>query len=247
MKCILLCAGYSTDENLKLRETASSLTLINNKPLVNYTIEALDDIEVIDEIYLVTNGVYYEKFLEWNQQFSFSTKITIINDNTSSSEAKLGAIGDIRYTINCANIEEDIMVLAGDIYFDFDLEDFVNYYLAKGQSVVAGMDTDDKELLTKTGVIEEKNNVIIGMQEKPLEPKGNIVSLAAYIYTSDILRDFDEYLSEGNKTTYPGYFLEYLYRFKPINVYKIEGSFYDVKSRQSIEKIECIISNSFDK
>jgi len=247
MKCILLCAGYSTDENLKLKETASSLTIIDGKPLVNYTMEAIDCIEVIDEIFLVTNGLYYAKFLEWYEQYSFSTKITIINDNTSSSEAKLGAIGDIRYTINCANIDEDIIVLAGDIYFDFIINDFVNYYLFKKQSVVAGMYTDNKELLTRTGVIEDKDGVIIGMQEKPLEPKGNLMSLAAYIYTSDILRVFEEYLSEGNKTTYPGYFLEYVYRFKPIHVYKIEGSFHDVKSRQSIETIEQIISNSFDK
>ena len=33
------------DENLKLKETASSLTLINGRPLINYTIEQIEKIE----------------------------------------------------------------------------------------------------------------------------------------------------------------------------------------------------------
>ena len=101
MKCILLCAGYSMDENLKLKETASSLTLINGKPLINYTIEKLEKIEIIDDIYVVTNGLYYSKFVDWFNDNQFGKRVKVINDNTSSSEAKLGAIGDIRYTINC--------------------------------------------------------------------------------------------------------------------------------------------------
>lgn len=125
MKCILLCAGYSMDENLKLKETASSLTLIGSKPLVNYTVGQLENINDIDEIFIVTNGIYYSKFIVWQNTYNFNKKIKIINDNTSSIDAKLGAIGDMRYVINCENINEEILVLAGDSYFDFSLEDFV--------------------------------------------------------------------------------------------------------------------------
>ena len=73
------------------------------------------------------------------------------------------------------------------------------------------------------------------MQEKPLEPKGNIVSLAAYIYPKNILRTIDDYLSEGNKTTYPGYFIEYLYKLMNVSVYLIDGNYYDVKNQESIK------------
>lgn len=235
MKCILLCAGYSMDENLKLKETASSLTLINGKPLINYTIDALEQIEAIDDIFVVTNGIYYSKFIDWFNDNQFSKQVKVINDNTSSSDAKLGAIGDIRYTINCENINDDVLVLAGDIYFDFSISDFVHNYLEQQQPVVAGMYTTDKNKLTKSGVIEMSDGIIKHMQEKPLEPKGNIVSLAAYIYPKTLLRTIDDYLSEGNKTTYPGYFVEYLYKIMNVNVYLIDGEYYDVKSQESIK------------
>lgn len=235
MKCILLCAGYSMDENLKLKETASSLTLINGKPLINYTIDELERIEEIDDIYVVTNGVYYSKFVDWFNDNQFEKRVKVINDNTSSVDAKLGAIGDIRYTINCENINEDLLVLAGDIYFDFSIKDFVSSYSVQNEPVVAGMYTTDKSKLSKSGVIEMSNGIIKHMQEKPLEPKGNIISLAAYIYPKNTLRIIDDYLSEGNKTTYPGYLIEYLYKLMDVNVYLINGNYYDVKNKESIK------------
>ncbi len=238
MKCILLCAGYSMDENLKLKETASSLVEIHGKPLLNYTIENLENIDELNEILIVTNGIYYQKFLEWKDKYSFHKKIKIINDNTTSSEAKLGAIGDIRYTINLENIDEDILVLAGDIFFDFSFRHFVKFYHEKNTSVIAGMPSLEQDDLSRYGVIEEKDGLVIGMEEKSLDPKGTMISLAAYIYPRDVLRDFEYYLSEGNKTTYPGYFVEYLYNIKPVYVYEIIGNYYDVKSLHSIQKIE---------
>ncbi len=238
MKCILLCAGYSMDENLKLKETASSLVKIHDKPLINYTIHALEEIEEIDEIFVITNGLYYSKFMDWIEQYNFHKKIKIINDNTTSIDAKLGAIGDIRYTINCENIDEDIMVLAGDIYFDFSLQHFVKKYHDNGASTIAGITSLNQADLSQYGVIEAENGIVVGMQEKSQNPKGNIISLAAYIYPREVLRDFEYYLNEGNKTTYPGYFVEYLYNIKPVHVYEIVGNYYDVKSLQSIQKLE---------
>ena len=79
------------------------------------------------------------------------------------------------------------------------------------------------------------NGIIQHMQEKPLEPKGNIISLAAYIYPKSVLRIIDDYLSEGNKTTYPGYFVEYLYKVMNVNVYLINGNYYDGKNPESIK------------
>ena len=225
------------DEDLKLQETANSLRIIHGKPLINYTIEALENIEDIHEIFVVTNGLYYPKFQLWEEHYSFTKKVKVINDNTTSSEAKLGAIGDIRYTINSENIDEDILVLAGDAYFDFSLADFVRYYQEKGTSVVAGKVSQEEDL-SKYGVIEEVDGKVVGMQEKPLDPVGHIISLAAYIYPREVLRDFEYYLSEGNQTTYPGYFVEYLYKIKPVYVYEIIGNYYDTKTMKSIENIE---------
>lgn len=103
---------------------------------------------------------------------------------------------------------------------------------------MAGMNTLDNSLLSQSGVIEMKDDMIIRMQEKPIEPKGNIISLAAYIYPREVLRLIDDYLSEGNKTTYPGYLVEYLCKIIPVGVHIINGNYYDSKSIQTIDKLK---------
>jgi len=246
MKCVLLCAGYSLDENMKLKETASSLLVIAKKPLINYVLEELEIIDEIDKIYLVTNGLYYDKFLEWEEKWPISSKLKIINDNTMAIDANLGAIGDIQYTINMENINDDLLVLSGDSYHDFSISDFITKYKEKQEVIVAGKNTEDKEILKNYGVIKEENNIVVNIQEKPNEPKGTILSLGAYIFPEEVLKMINEYLSEGYKRTYPGYFLEYLYRFRPIHVYKIAGMHYDMKSQKSLEILEETLARTFD-
>jgi len=245
MKCIILCAGYSLDENLKLKETASSLIQVSGKPLINYVIEQLESIDIVDEIYLITNGIYYDRFIEWKKDYSIFSKLKIINDNTMAVDANLGAIGDIQYTINIEKITDDILVLSGDVYHDFSIKDLIDNY--NNEILVAGKDLEDKEILKRYGVIKEENNIIVHMQEKPQQPKGSTLCLGAYIIPSDALKTINEYLSEGYKRTYPGYFLEYIYKIRPVYVYKISGNHYDMKYQESLVKLEQTLNSSIDK
>ena len=52
-----------------------------------------------------------------------SKPISIIDDGTTTEETRRGAIGDILFTIKEKNINDDIVVIAGDNYFTYDLAD----------------------------------------------------------------------------------------------------------------------------
>ena len=245
MKCILLCAGYAT-RLFPLTENypKALLEIGEGKPLLNYTIEEINHLEEIEEIYLVTNDRFYQAFKDWAEQLNSEKPITIINDHTVSNDDRLGAIGDIQYTINSKNIFDDIMIILGDNLFEFDLRKAMDFYYEKKAPVVGGQYENDTDLLMRVGVIEaDKDGKIIGFEEKPPQPKGNIKSLGIYIYPKHIVSVLKQYLEEGNKPDAPGYFLSYLYQKEPVYVYPFEGNWFDVGTHEALAEVRKLYKN----
>ncbi len=224
MKCIILCAEHNDDVD----EPKALLAIDENLCALDVLIDQVEDINSIDKIYVVTNGKYYDNFLNWS--INKSSKIKIINDNTTSPEAKLGAIGDIKFTLNCENIDDDLLIVAGDALYDFDFISMYEYYNKKQAPVVAVKALQNMTEMRKYGIIRfDGDNKVIEMHEKVNEPIGSHMALALYFYPREVIRMFDYYLSEGNKTTAPGYFLEYLYPNTDVYAYPIDGEYYSLK------------------
>ena len=245
MKCILLCAGYAT-RLFPLTENypKALLEIGEGKPLLNYTIEEINHLEEIEEIYLVTNDRFYQAFKDWADQLDNEKPITIINDHTISNDDRLGAIGDIQYTINSKNILDDIMIILGDNLFEFDLRKAMDFYYEKKAPVVGGQYENDTDLLTRLGVIEaDENGKIVGFEEKPPQPEGNIKSLGIYIYPKHIVSVLKQYLEEGNKPDAPGYFLSYLYQKEPVYVFPFEGKWFDVGTHEALKEVRELYKN----
>ena len=128
MKCIILCAGYATRLRKYIKSTPKALITINDKPIIDYLIEKIERIEEINQIYIVSNAIYYNQFLQWKKDVKFAKPIKIINDGTRKEEEKLGAIGDIKYILDHEKIEDDIIVMASDNFFDFDLKEMIELF-----------------------------------------------------------------------------------------------------------------------
>ena len=59
--------------------------------------------------------------------------IAVWNDGTTSNDDRLGALGDIQFTIEQAGLDgEELLVVAGDNLFEYDLGDFVRFWRGKG-------------------------------------------------------------------------------------------------------------------
>lgn len=244
MKCILLCAGYAT-RLFPLTENfpKALLDIKEGKPLLDYTMDQINQIDQIDEIFLITNDRYYNHFLEWSKKFN-KKPITVFNDHTSSNDDRLGAIGDIQYTINQAKIDDDVIIIAGDNLFDYPLQEVVDYYNTKKASIVCGKELDNIEQLKKFAVaILDDNDKIINLEEKPANPKSNIAIYATYIYPKNIVKSIRNYLEEGNNPDAPGYFVEYLYKVKDVFVYRFKGNCYDVGTFEQLDVVRKIYNN----
>ena len=129
MKCILLCAGYATRLFPITKNFPKALLEIEDgKPLLNYIMDQIDNISDIDEIYLITNDRYYNHFINWKDTLNTNKKLTVLNDYTTNNDDKLGAVGDLKYTKDKMNINDDVIIIAGDNLFDYNLQDFIDYY-----------------------------------------------------------------------------------------------------------------------
>ena len=127
----MLVAGYATRLKKLTENKPKGLLLLNNKPIINYTFEKLEKIGVIDEAILVSNSKFYEQFLEWAREYKGKIKISVLNDETTSNDNRLGAIGDLCFAIEKLKVNEEIMVFVSDNYFTYELKDFYDFYINK--------------------------------------------------------------------------------------------------------------------
>lgn len=190
MKALILAAGYATRLYPLTKNTPKPLLDIGNKKVIEYIFEKIENVEIIDEIFIVTNAKFYFKFINWSKNYISSKKIEIINDGTFSNEDRLGAIGDIEYVVKNKEINDDLLVIAGDNLFEFSLNNFVDFFKLSSNSVIALCDLKDKnKIKNKFGCIELNSSKVIGFEEKPEFPKSSLAAIACYIYSKKHVLD----------------------------------------------------------
>ena len=127
MKAIMLVAGYATRLYPLTENMPKGLLKLNGRAIIDYTFDKLEKIKEIDEAILVSNSKFYDQFCNWANNYKGRIKITVLNDGTTSNDNRLGAIGDMQFAIQNCHIDDEIMVLASDNYFTFELIDYYNF------------------------------------------------------------------------------------------------------------------------
>lgn len=230
MKALILAAGYATRLYPLTENTPKALLPIKGVTILDYILERVEKIKEVDEIIIISNEKFYNNFVEWAKTYKGKLPIDIINDHTTSNETRLGAIGDIRLAIKEKNINDDIIVLASDNYFSFDLESVHNYYKKTNTDLIIGSLAKEDVLKQRKYAIAtlDDSGKVLHLEEKPETPRTNIIIHAIYIYKRDTLPLFSKYLDEGNNKDSPGNFPSWLYTKKPVYCYKATGECYDI-------------------
>jgi len=188
-------------------------------------------VEFVDEIIIVSNNKFYQHFQDWKNSFQSKLPIKIINDGSNSPDDRLEALGDIQFALKQENINDEVMIIAGDNLFEFSLKDFYNYYKEKDAVITAAYDTKDIEIVRNRHgvVILDENKKVTDFQEKPQEPKSTIKSIACYIFKSETKQQLNNYL-ETNESKAPGFFIEFLSKQTEIYAYLIDKPIHDIGS-----------------
>ena len=243
MKCILLAAGYATRLYPLTKDKPKSLLEVAGITILEHILKKIEVINTVDEILIVSNNRFYPQFTDWLSQYSSSKLIKVLNDFTMDNETRLGAVADIQFAIKQENIQEDILVMAGDNLFDFELVDFVDFYSNKHECCITVHELQDVAALQKTGVVTiDYNYMVTAFEEKPEQPKSNLAVPPFYIYNKASISLFEQYLVEGNNPDAPGNFIPWLITKAPVYAYPFSGHRYDIGTHDSYREVQQIFN-----
>lgn len=244
MKAIILAAGYATRLYPLTENVPKPLLEVAGKTILDFIVEKIDRVSEVDEVIIVTNDKFSGHFSEWNETSNYSKKITVVNDGTLTNETRLGAIGDIQYIIEHLDISDDLMILAGDNLFDFELTDFVSYFNEVGTDCITSYVEENTAQVKRAGVVElDEVQKVLSFEEKPAEPRSNYCVPAFYLYKKETLPLFREYLEEGNNPDAPGHFVPYLIDKKAVHAFLFEGKRYDIGTVESYQAVKDVFEN----
>lgn len=241
MKCIILAAGYATRLYPLTEHTAKPLLEVGGQSILGRLLNQVERIDRIDDVYIVTNDKFYPDFVDWASRYAGMKALHVINDGTTTNDNRLGAIADIDYVIQTADIADDVLVLAGDNVFDFALADFVRFFETVNADCVTTHRLDDPEKLTQIGIIEmDTDNKVTSFVEKPEHPESNLAVPPFYLYEKETLPLFARYIAEGNNPDAPGNFIPWLIERKVVFAWAFEGVCHDIGTLESYQEVQAL-------
>lgn len=100
MKALILAAGYAIRLYPLTRGYPKSLLPIGGRPIIDYIIDKLENVEDIDEIIVISNSKFISKFRDWVRHRSSKKQISLIDDLSKDNSERRGAIGDMNFAVN---------------------------------------------------------------------------------------------------------------------------------------------------
>jgi glucose-1-phosphate thymidylyltransferase len=234
VKCVILAAGYATRLRPLTDDLPKHLLPVGERPMLEWVLDRIAEVEEVDAIHLVTNSLFTPEFERWARPHG----VVVHDDETTSNEDRLGAVGDLNLAIETARLADDeLLVLAGDNLFELSLPRFVEWWRGKPQSASAVPlhDVGDLELATQYGIAEvDDAERIVRFVEKPKYPPSTLASTLIYLLPPEHVRLVRTYLDEGRSPDNAGSFLGWLAGREPVYGYRFEGSWYDIGDHEQL-------------
>lgn len=235
MKCLILAAGYATRLYPLTENFPKPLLKVGGKAILDWLIDDIDSAGAVNEYIVITNHLFFGHFSAWAK--TRPQNMTVLDDGTVSNETRLGAVRDIQFAIDELNLNDDLLVIAGDNLLDFSLSSFISYQKAKNSTCIMRYSEPDESKLHKTGVVEiDENDRVLSMEEKPAVPKSNWCSPPFYIYKAADVRLVKKGIESGCGVDAPGSFIAWLSTVTGVYAYKMPGRRYDIGNLESYER-----------
>jgi glucose-1-phosphate thymidylyltransferase len=240
MKVIILAAGYATRLYPLTLTQPKPLLPVAGKPMVEHVLDNLAPIAGIDRIYVVTNAKFADHFQKWADHYCATKsklEFTICNDRSTDDSNKLGAIGDINFVLNTQNVDDDLIVVAGDNLFSEKLHDFGRFCAEKKAPVLALYDVGNLEEIKKYSSINvDGEGRMTFFEEKPKNPTSTLTGIALYYYPRHTIPLIKQYIAEGNNPDQPGRLVQWLYPRTPFYTWRVPGLWFDIGSKETLEE-----------
>jgi glucose-1-phosphate thymidylyltransferase len=170
MKILILAGGFATRLWPLSEKHAKPLLLLAGKTILAHL---LDRIPQGADVALLTNKKFEADFRKELKQLGRDS-VEIFCEDAHSDGEKLGALGAISVACRELQVDDDLLVLAGDNLLpelkisDLDCD--------SDSARIAVRQVTSKEEARKFGVVEMEGETVVGFEEKPSQPKSTLVS-----------------------------------------------------------------------
>jgi glucose-1-phosphate thymidylyltransferase len=230
MKCLVLASGFGTRLYPLTQGKAKALLEYKGKPLISHVIDKIPkDIDILVNV----NRKFEADFRRW--QSAMDRPVTLCVEPVLTEEQALGAIGSLDYWVKAKNIAEDLLVIASDNYFEFDLRKFIAAYTGE-RTLAAVYDIGDRNKAVQFGVVQLEGHKVTELVEKPAEPKSSLVAIACYIFPPRIFPLLFQCCTEGRDNL--GNFISYLIEVDQVDAYKFSDVWFDIGSLEVYKSLQ---------
>jgi len=241
MKLLVIAAGHATRLYPLTLNQPKALLPVGGRPMLDRVLGALASVKP-DGIYVVTNSKFAPHFRDWA---AARPDVIVVDDGTTSDEDKLGAIGDIAFVLDQAQVDDDLVVVAGDNLFSDDLVEFGAFCRARNAPVVALHDVGDLTQMSKYNAIEtDEQGRITYFEEKPQNATSTLTAIALYFYPRHVLPLIRQYVDEGNNPDQPGRLVQWLYSRVDVFTWRVPGEWYDIGSEATLREADAKFSRN---
>jgi glucose-1-phosphate thymidylyltransferase len=232
VKALILAAGYATRLRPLTDTWAKELLPVGGRPIVDRIVDNLANVAEVDEVHLVTNARKAPWFREW----ATGRDVTLHDDGTTSNDDRLGAIGDMLFVIDRIGAVDDLLVIAGDNLFDFQLSELVAFWQTKGvASAVAVRDVGSLELARQYGIVDlDPDGRIRSFVEKPPEPASTLCATATYLYHREHVGLIRTYVETEANADQPGRLVAWLQEREPVFGWVFAEDWHDIGDQQQL-------------
>ncbi|MDS0293346.1 NDP-sugar synthase [Halogeometricum luteum] len=232
MKAVVLAGGYATRMWPITKHRPKMFLPVGEETVIDVIFEDLEEDDRVSEVFVSTNERFEEVFEEYLADSPFE-KPTLSVEETVEEDEKFGVVGALEQLIDRENVEEDLVVIAGDNLLSFDVSEFVDFFEEKNTPSIAAYDVGSKERAKSYGLVELEGDKVVNFQEKPDEPNSTLVSIACYAFPAETLPKFDEYLTGGNNPDEPGWFIQWLQGKGDVHAFTFDGAWFDIGTPES--------------
>jgi glucose-1-phosphate thymidylyltransferase len=241
MKALLLCAGYGTRLYPLTKDKPKHLLLVGGKPILEHIIQKINEIPEIDGIYLISNAKFFYNFLEWAKDYAYSNptskRIEVINDGTETNDTRLGALGDILFAVHKKSIKDDVLLIAADNLFEFQLPKMKRQFDERKRTLLALYDVKDLALARQYGVVEtDEGGKLTHFVEKPSNPRSTLISTGIYMIPHKDVKLLELYVKYGYSTDKIGSFFEWLHKKEDVYCFVTQEPWYDIGTLEQLEE-----------
>ncbi len=239
MDALILCGGFATRLEPITLFVPKPLLPINGRPILDYTIDNVVS-NGAKRIVVSTNQKFANQFEYWKKNIECVKglkNLEMVTEPTMHNGEKYGAIRGIQHAIETLGISDDLLIVAGDNFYDFNLSALLDHFNRTRKPILVTYDIKSLDEAKRFGVVTLDGDRIVDFQEKPQAPASTKISTGIYAFPKEMLHKFSEYLGDNNNPDAPGYFLQWLIKRAEIESISYTGKWYDVGNIDTYKEV----------